>query len=374
MKYDFVIVGCGLAGSVLAERLANVINKKVLIIEKRNHIGGNCFDYHNENGIIVHKYGPHIFHTNNKKVWDYISQFTYWHFYFHKVLAVVEGKKVPVPFNLNSIDQLFPESLSEKFTEKLVKKYGYGIKVPILKLKETTDPDLKFLADYIYANVFEGYTTKQWGLKPDELDYSVTSRVPILIGRDDRYFQDTFQGIPKHGYTKIFENMLNNKSIQILLNTDYKTVLNDVNYDKLIFTGEIDYFFDYEFGPLPYRSLEFKHETLKQEYFQEVAQVNYPNNYEYTRITEFKHFLSNKNLFTSIAYEYPLNYVRGENDPYYPVPQSQNQELYEKYQNLARSLNGKVYFVGRLAEYKYYNMDQVVASALMLFDKIAQGD
>lgn len=373
MKYDFVIIGCGLAGSVLAERIANVLNKNVLIIERRNHIGGNCFDYYDENGILVHKYGPHIFHTNNKKVWDYISQFTSWHFYFHKVLAVVEGKKVPVPFNLNSLEQLFPENLAEKFTDKLVKNYGYGIKVPILKLKETTDADLKFLADYIYENIFEGYTTKQWGLKPNDLDYSVTSRVPILIGRDDRYFQDTFQGIPKHGYSKIFENMLNNKSIQILLNTDYKSILSDISYDKLIYTGEIDYFFDYEFGQLPYRSLEFTFESQNKEYFQEVAQVNYPNNFEFTRITEFKHFLPYKSSTTSIAYEFPRTYIRGENEPYYPIPQSQNQTIYDKYLNLALSLKNKVYFVGRLAEYKYYNMDQVVASALLLFDKIAQG-
>lgn len=374
MKYDFVIVGAGFAGCVLAERLANVLDKKVLVIEKRKHIGGNCYDYSDENGIIVHKYGPHIFHTNNKKVWDYLSQFTSWHFYFHKVLAVVEGKKVPVPFNLNSVDILFPENLALKFSEKLAQKYGYGLKIPILKLMDETDSDLKFLADYIYSNVFDGYTTKQWGLKPTELDYSVTSRVPILIGRDDRYFQDVFQGIPKNGYTRIFENMLNHKNIQILLNTDYRDVVDDIKYDKMIFTGEIDYFFNYEFGKLPYRSLEFEFRTIHSNYFQETAQINYPNNYEFTRITEFKHFLPYKNDTTTIALEFPKPYEKGINEPYYPIPRPENNELYHKYLNLTTQLKGKVYFVGRLAEYKYYNMDQVIASALLLFEKIIRGE
>jgi len=225
MNFDFVIVGAGFAGCVLAERIANLLNKRVLIIERRNHIGGNCFDFYDENGILVHKYGPHIFHTNNKNVWDYLSQFTNWHFYFHKVLAVVEGRKVPLPFNLNSIDLLFPEHLAIKFAEKLVNKYGYGLKIPILKLKEENDDDLKFLSEYVYSNVFLGYTTKQWELNPNELDYSVTSRVPILIGRDDRYFQDTFQGIPRQGYTHLFQNLLNNKNISVLLNTDYNPLL-----------------------------------------------------------------------------------------------------------------------------------------------------
>ncbi|MEJ5244361.1 MAG: UDP-galactopyranose mutase [Bacteroidota bacterium] len=371
MNYDFVIIGAGFAGCVLAERIANLLNKTVLIIEKRNHIGGNCFDYFDENGILVHKYGPHIFHTNNKKVWDYLSQFTNWHFYFHKVLAVVEGKKVPLPFNLNSIDLLFPEHLATKFAEKLVNKYGYGLKIPILKLKEDSDDDLKFIAEYIYSKVFLGYTTKQWDLSPNELDYSVTSRVPILIGRDDRYFQDTFQGIPKQGYTQLFQNLLNNKNISVLLNTDYKSILDDLKYRKLIYTGEIDYFFDFEYGYLPYRSLEFEFRSIKQPNYQETAQVNYPNNYDFTRITEFKHFLPYNNEFTTIALEYPTKYERNKNQPYYPIPKKENDELYQKYWQLAQQLKGKVYFVGRLAEYKYYNMDQVVASALMLFNQIA---
>lgn len=370
MKYDYMIVGAGFAGAVLAERLANLLNKKVILIDKRNHIGGNCFDYINTQGINIHKYGPHIFHTQNKKVWDYLSQFTEWHQYFHKVLAVIDGKKVPIPFNLNSIDMLFPSSFAEKLTDKLIEKFGYGLKVPILKLREIDDPDLKFLADFVYDKVFAGYTFKQWNLKPEELDYSVTSRIPILIGRDDRYFQDVFQGIPKDGYTKIFEKLLDNKNIHLMLNTDYKDVINSISFDKMIYTGPIDYFFDYKFGKLPYRSLEFDLQTLDMNHFQETSQVNYPNNFEYTRITEFKHFVPNSAKKTTLAYEYPKEYIEGQNEPYYPIPKAENQELYEKYLDLANELNGKVYFAGRLAEYKYYNMDQVVAVALMLFDKL----
>ena len=370
MKYDYLIVGAGLSGCIMAERIASQLNKKVLLIDKRNHIGGNCYDFKDGNGILIHKYGPHIFHTSNKKVWDYLSQFTEWDIYFHKVLAVLEGKKVPVPFNLNSIKAIFPDKFSSLIEEKLMNKYGYGIKIPILKLMENEDADLKFLANYIYKNIFLGYTVKQWGLKPEELDYSVTSRIPVFISKDDRYFQDTYQVIPKEGYSNIFNNMLKHKNIEILLNEDYKNVKNSVSFDKMIFTGPIDY----SFGELPYRSLSFKFDSYKTEYFQETAQVNYPNNFDFTRITEFKHFYQfNKNDLTIIGYEFPEEFIKGKNEPYYPIPKKENDDLFKKYYDESVKLEGKVWFVGRLAEYKYYNMDQIAGVSLQLFEKKISG-
>jgi UDP-galactopyranose mutase len=375
MKFDYLIVGSGLSGAVLAERIANELNKKVLIIDKRNHIGGNVYDYYNEYGILVHKYGPHIFHTQMKKVWDYTSQFTDWNLYYHKVLAVVDGQKIPVPFNLNSLHKVFPANYAKKLEDLLISNYGFGIKVPILKLLETKNDDLKFLADYVYKNIFLGYNLKQWGLKPEELDYSVSSRVPIYISRDDRYFQDTYQGIPKEGYTKIIEKMLSNKNIKVLLNTDYKEVIGDIKFDKLIYTGHIDYYFDNMFGHLPYRTLEFKMETIFNEaidsaFFQEKAQINYPNDYDFTRITEFKHLTSQKSNHSTIAYEFPKAYDHNQKDidPYYPIPKEENTLLFNKYKAEADKLEN-VIFLGRLADYKYYNMDQTIGVALQTFEK-----
>jgi UDP-galactopyranose mutase len=375
MKFDYLIVGSGLSGAVLAERIANELNKKVLIIDKRNHIGGNVYDYYNEYGILVHKYGPHIFHTQMKKVWDYTSQFTDWNLYYHKVLAVVDGQKIPVPFNLNSLHKVFPANYAKKLEDLLISNYGFGIKVPILKLLETKNDDLKFLADYVYKNIFLGYNLKQWGLKPEELDYSVSSRVPIYISRDDRYFQDTYQGIPKEGYTKIIEKMLSNKNIKVLLNTDYKEVIGDIKFDKLIYTGHIDYYFDNMFGHLPYRTLEFKMATIFNEaidsaFFQEKAQINYPNDYDFTRITEFKHLTSQKSNHSTIAYEFPKAYDHNQKDidPYYPIPKEENTLLFNKYKAEADKLEN-VIFLGRLADYKYYNMDQTIGVALQTFEK-----
>lgn len=368
MNYDVVIVGAGFAGSVLAERIANHSNKKVLLIEKRQHIGGNCFDYFDKNGILIHKYGPHIFHTKNKKVWDYLSQFTDWIEYYHKVLAVVEGKKIPVPFNLNSLKKVFPEPLASALENKLLETFGYGMKIPILKLRETNDTQLRFLADFVYDNIFYGYTIKQWSLRPEELDQSVTARIPVFVSCDDRYFQDNYQAIPSNGYTKIFENLLNSKNINLLLNTNYKEVIKEIKYKTLIYTGAIDEYFDYCFGELPYRSLEFELNENINNFYQETAQVNYPNNHDWTRITEFKHFLPNKTDKSTIAFEYPAQFQIGKNKPYYPIPKDKNQQLYDKYRKRAEELDGSVFFVGRLAEYKYYNMDQVVGVALHLFD------
>jgi UDP-galactopyranose mutase len=371
MKFDFLIVGAGYSGSVLAERITSNSDKKVLIVDKRDHIAGNAYDYYDNSGILVHKYGPHLFHTKMKKVWDYLSNFTEWHLYSHKVLAVIEGKKVPIPFNFNSIDTLFPRTYAEKLERKLLEKYKYGTKIPILKLIETEDSDLKFLADYIYKHVFLGYNLKQWGTKPEDLSSSVSGRIPVYLSRDDRYFQDQYQSVPKFGYTEMFNKIISNDNIKLLLKTDYKEIINDIKFDKLIFTGPIDEYFDNLHGQLPYRSLNFDFKTINQEYFQELTQVNYPNNNDYTRITEFKHLTGQKHNQTTIAYEYPQAHVRGENDPYYPIPNDENHQKFELYRKEAEKLEN-VFFTGRLANYKYYNMDETTMAALQLFNnKIA---
>lgn len=377
--FKYIIVGAGFASSVLAERIANVLNEKVLIIEKRNHIGGNCYDFKDENGIIVHKYGPHLFHTNYKDVFDYLSNFTDWDIYNHKVLAYIDGKKVPIPFNFNSIEQLFPHVLANKLIEKLLKRFKYGEKVPILELKKENDKDLKFLANFIYDKVFKNYTAKQWNMKPEDIDPEVTARVPIFIGKDDRYFNDKYQAIPKNGYTKIFENMLNHPNIKLMLNTDYKEVISvDLDNYKiyfmgnefkgiLIFTGMIDELFEFKFGQLPYRTLNLKFETVEKEYFQEVTTVNYPNNYDFTRITEFKHIHPTETKKTTILKEYPKKYEKGDT-PYYPVFTPENREKYNKYKEFALNFKNLI-LVGRLADYRYYDMDDIVKKSLEVFNE-----
>lgn len=346
---------------------------------KRNHIGGNCYDYKDKNNIIVHKYGPHLFHTDYKEVFDYLSNFTDWHIYHHKVLAFIDGKKVPIPFNFNTMEILFSISLTQKLQEKLLQKYPYGSKVPILQLKKEDDGDLRFLANYVYEKIFKNYTIKQWGLKPEEIDPEVTARVPIFIGKDDRYFNDKYQAIPKEGYTKIFERMLNHPNIKLLLNTDYKEVIkidfetkkiyffNQEFRGKLIFTGMIDELFEYKFGKLPYRTIDLKFETVEKEYFQEVTTVNYPNDYDYTRITEFKHIHPVESKKTTILKEYPREHK--ENDvPYYPVFTSESKENYEKYKEYSKKFEN-IILVGRLAEYRYYDMDDIVKRALEIFEE-----
>ena len=378
-EHKILIIGSGITGITLAERFASK-GKKVLIIEKRNHIGGNCYDFKDENGIIVHKYGPHIFHTNYKEVWDYLSNFTEWHLYHHKVLAFVDGKKIPIPFNLNSLYEVFSPFLARRLEEKLLSKYKYGAKVPILELRKTDDQDLKFLANYIYEKIFVNYTAKQWGRKPEEIDPEVTARVPVVITKDDRYFTDKYQGVPKEGYTKIFKRMLAHPNIKILLNTDFKEVLKvDLESKKIyflgqefkgkvIFTGMIDELFDYKFGVLPYRSLNLKFETIEKEYFQEVAVVNYPNDYDFTRITEFKHIHPVETKKTTILKEYPKSYEAGKDIPYYPVFAEEARERYNKYKELAKKFDNLI-LVGRLAEYRYYDMDDAVKRALEVFEE-----
>lgn len=376
--FDYIIVGAGLAGSVIAERIANVLNKKVLVIEKRNHIGGNCYDYYDENGILVHKYGPHIFHTNSTNVWEYLSQFTEWHDYEHKVLGVVDGEKVPIPFNLNTIDELFSNDFADNLKHKLINEFGLGTKIPILKLKKAHDNDLKILADFIYNKIFLNYTKKQWGMKPEDLDPSVTARVPIFVSYNNCYFQDRFQGIPKEGYHAMFKRMLDNPNIKLKLKTDFKDIIKIKNDNIhvmntkfkgfLVFTGSIDELFDYKFGKLPYRTLTFKFKNIKQEFYQEVGTVNYPNDFNFTRITEFKHITGQKNPKTTIVKEYSKFHDYMQDIPYYPIPKIEHDKMYEKYVEGAKDINNLI-FVGRLAEFKYLNMDTVVKRALKTFEE-----
>ena len=361
--FDYLIVGAGFAGSVLAERLATRSNKKVLIIDKRPHIAGNAYDHYNEEGILVHKYGPHIFHTNSKDVFDYLSQFTEWRSYEHRVLASVDGQLVPIPINLDTINQLYGLNLTSFELEDWFESVAE--QVPVVKTSE--DVVVSKVGRELYEKFFRNYTRKQWGMDPSELDKSVTSRVPTRTNRDNRYFTDSYQAMPLHGFTKMFENMLSHPNIKVMLNTDYKEIINIIPFKEMIFTGPVDEYFDYKFGKLPYRSLEFKHETLNTETFLPTAVVNYPNEQPYTRITEFKYLTGQKHPKTSVVYEYP----QAEGDPYYPVPRPENAELYNKYKKLADQ-TPNVHFVGRLATYKYYNMDQVVAQALTLYKKITE--
>jgi UDP-galactopyranose mutase len=371
MKFDWLIVGAGFTGSVLAERIASQLGQTVLIVEQRNHIGGNAYDYYDDQGVLVHQYGPHIFHTNSQYLWDYLARFTEWRSYYHRVLAVIDGKQVPVPFNLNSLYALFPPRYADRLVEQLVEQYGFNVKVPILKIRDSAHSDeLKWLAEYIYEKVFLHYTLKQWGFKPEELSPSVTARVPIFIGSDDRYFQDKFQGLPKSGYTKLFQRLLSHPNIKVLLNTSYQEVAEMFPSQRMIVTGPIDEFFEYIHGELPYRSLEFKFIYTDQDPFQAVGAVNYPNEYAYTRTTEFKHLTGQRVYGSTYIEEYPQLYCRGENLRYYPIPKDEFRALYKKYEAEAEKLQGRVWFAGRLADYQYYNMDQAVARALSLFEKV----
>jgi UDP-galactopyranose mutase len=361
--FDYMIVGAGFAGSVLAERLASVANKKVLLVEQRDHIGGNAYDYYNNHGILVHKYGPHIFHTNSKKVFDYLGQFTPWRPYEHKVLASVDGQFVPVPINLNTINSLYGLQLNCDQVEAF-----YHLKAEkIDRIKTSEDVVVSKVGRELYEKFFKGYTRKQWDLDPSELDASVTSRVPTRTNKDDRYFTDIYQAMPLHGYTRMFRNMLSHPNIKIMLNTDYKEVVDLIPYQRMIYTGPVDSFFNYCYGRLPYRSIDFKFDTIDTEAFQPTGTINYPNEQAYTRITEFKYLTGQRHPKTSIVYEYP----QADGDPYYPIPRPENAELYKKYQLLASAMSN-TFFTGRLATYKYYNMDQVVAQSLALFEKLTQ--
>lgn len=361
--YDFLIVGSGFAGSVMAERIASQLNKRVMVVEKREHIGGNAYDFYDSSGVLVHKYGPHIFHTNYEDVWKYISSFADWNGYQHRVLAYIDGKKVPVPINLTTVNTM----LDKNFTTNELMDYFESVKLRPGTINNSKDVIVSQVGEFFYEKIFKNYSFKQWGVYPDELLSEVTERIPVKYNSDDRYFSDRYQGLPLGGYTKLFEKLLSNSNITVMLNMDYKSAMDNVRFGSLIYTGPIDYFFDYKYGKLPYRSLELKFETLNREQFQEAAVINYPNDYEFTRITEFKHMTLQRHPQTTILREYPS----WEGDPYYPTLIEDAVRTYNKYKEETLRLQS-AYFIGRLAEYKYYNMDKVIKSALDTFELIAQ--
>lgn len=362
-----LVVGAGFSGAVIARLLAEKLGEEVLVIDKKEHIAGNCYDYTDENGIKIHKYGSHIFHTNNEKVWKFLKQYTDFNTYMHRVVAVIDGIETKIPFNINTLYDVFPHTLAQRLEEKLLKTFEYNKKVPILEFQKQDDDDLKFLADYVYEKVFLHYTNKQWGNSPNEVDSAVTARVPVFIGCDDRYFQDKYQGIPTNGYTKVVERILRHPNISVKLNTEYKDMTQD--FDRVFYTGPIDEYFNYKFGELPYRSVNFKLETHNHEYYQSNAVVNYPCNYDFTRIHEYKYYLNDKSPKTVIAKEYSEFFVNGKNERYYPIPKDENTALYNKYLEEAKMFNN-VYFLGRLGDYKYYNMDQAVQRSIELFEEL----
>jgi UDP-galactopyranose mutase len=364
-RYDYLIVGAGFAGSVLAERLASQDGARILLIDRREHVGGNAYDEPNEAGILYHKYGPHIFHTNSEQVFEYLSQFTEWRPYEHKVLAQVRGQLVPIPINRTTLNKLFDLDLQ---TDEQAAEYLASRAEPVENIVTSEDVVINAVGQELYELFFRGYTRKQWGLDPSELDKQVTSRIPTRTNTDDRYFSDTFQAMPLHGYTKMFESMLDNPLIERRLGTDFREFKDQAFElaDHIIYTGPIDEYFDFRFGKLPYRSLKFDHQTLEQEQFQPVAVVNYPSeDVPFTRISEYKHLTGQESDVTTVTYEYPS----AEGDPYYPIPRPENQELFKRYEALADATEN-VTFVGRLATYRYYNMDQIVGQALATYRRM----
>jgi UDP-galactopyranose mutase len=361
--YDWLIVGAGFAGSVLAERLARERNERVLVIDRRDHVGGNAFDIFNDDGLLIHRYGPHIFHTNAKSVFDHLSRFTEWRPYEHRVLAEVDGQRVPIPINLDTVNRLYGLDL----TPDSLKEWLAARAEPVAEIRTSEDVVVSTVGRELYEKFFRGYTRKQWGLDPSQLDKSVTARVPTRFDHDDRYFTDTYQAMPKHGYTAMFEAMLDHPNITVSVGTDYAALGAVQTARRTIFTGPVDAYFDYRHGPLPYRSLRFEHVTRKVEWHQPVGVVNYPQTEDFTRVTEYKHITGQIHPRTALTYEYP----EAEGDPYYPIPNPENQALFKRYERLALEQRD-VWFVGRLATYRYYNMDQIVGQALATFRRIEE--
>jgi len=369
MQYDIIIVGAGISGAVIAERYATLLNKKVLIIEKRDHIGGNCYDYYDDAGLLISKYGAHLFHTNYDDVWQYVQKFSEFTPYEHRVLAKVDEKLVPVPVNITTVNMLLGENIKNEseMDEWLLKN-----QVKNDNPKNGREAALSRVGQKLYDKIFKNYTKKQWDKYPEELDASVLNRIPVRNNFDDRYFSDTYQGQPKDGYTKLFEKMLNHPNVTVRLNTDFfeiKDTLKD--YERLFYTGPIDQYFGYKYAKeanLEYRSLKFQFETHDQKYFQENSVINYPNTEDFTRIVEYKYFTNQVHPKTTISKEFSTDYIPGVNEPYYPVPNPKNEEIFSKYQKEALELEREgIHFVGRLANYKYFNMDQAFKNALDLF-------
>ncbi|MBP5297174.1 MAG: UDP-galactopyranose mutase [Bacteriovoracaceae bacterium] len=361
-----LVVGAGLTGSVVAQQIAARKQEPVLVLEKRDHIAGNAYDYVDlATRINVHRYGPHVFHTNDKAVWDYLSQFTEWHYFMYHVLAFIDGQVVNIPFNFTSLRKVFPPALAEKLTIKLLDKFAYGKKISVGDLQKSGDADLAFLGDYVYQKVFLGYNLKQWGLRPEELDPSVIQRVPIYLSTDERYFQDKYQAIPAKGYTAMVDNMLRHPLITVRTKTDFKEAQANLAAENIYYTGSIDEFFDYQLGTLPYRSLDIQIKKYDREYYQEGPQLNFSENYDYTRSCEYKYYLGQKSPQTIVSYEYPCAFAVGKNERFYPVAHEANHQLYQRYlEEKQKQKLDHVHFLGRLGIYRYLNMDQVVAQAL----------
>ena len=365
-----LVVGAGISGATVARILADA-GEKVTVIDKKDHIAGNCYDYRDENGIMIHKYGSHIFHTNDKEVWDFIRRFTDFNLYMHKVRGVIDGIETTIPFNLNSLHDVFPKELADRLEKKLIDNYGYGKKVPILEFMKQSDEDLLFLADFVYEKVFLHYTMKQWGYKPDEVDGAVTARVPVYISKDDRYFQDTYQGIPVKGYTETIRKMMEHPNIEIHLSTDYQDI-DDSSFNRIFYTGPIDEYCDYVYGELPYRSVRFEHFTMDCDHYLSNSVVNYPCNYDFTRVHEYKYYLNDKSEKTVVTKEYSENFKLGKNERYYPIPKDENMALYQRYLKKAAAEKKNCFFLGRLGNYKYYDMWMAIRNAIDLMNSISE--
>lgn len=363
-----LVVGAGISGAVIAANIAHKLDEKVLIIDKKNHCAGNCYDFKDKNGITIHKFGSHIFHTSDEKVWQFLSRYADFNTYMHRVFALIDGVETTIPFNFNTLYDVFPKTLAKKLEKKLLDNFAYNTKVPILDFQKSKDKDLNFLADYIYKKVFLNYTIKQWGLRPAEIDKNVTSRVPVMISCDNRYFQDKYQGIPVCGYTKMIENMLESPNIEVKTGAKFNDFKN-LKFKRIFYTASIDEFFDYQLGVLPYRSVSFKFEEYERPYYQKNSVVNYPDNYDFTRIHEYKYYLNENSAKTVIAKEYSSEFQLGQNERYYPIVNEKNTTLYNQYKYLAADLDN-VWFLGRLGDYKYYDMDKAAARALECFDEV----
>ena len=363
-----LVVGAGISGATIASLMAD--SEQITVIDSNDKIGGNCYDYRNVDGIMVHRYGSHIFHTSDQQVWDLLSKYTRFNTYMHRVYAVIEGNEINIPFNFNSIRKSFPPQLAERIESKLLDCYPYGSKIPIRDFMQQDDSDLRFLAEYIYEHVFLHYTEKQWGKTPDQIDGAVTARVPVYMSMDDRYFQDRFQGIPQEGYTRMIAKMLDKPNVALRLNTSFKDIDDIDSYDHIFYTGPIDELMDYSFGPLPYRSVRFQLEEYDKEYYQDNAVVNYPNNYDFTRIHEYKYYLDDKSPRTVIAKEYSEEFIPGKNDRFYPIPTDDNIALYQRYLEAAKKRYPNMHFLGRLGDYKYYDMDKAVARAIGVYHEV----
>jgi UDP-galactopyranose mutase len=367
MHFDWLVVGAGLTGATFAERLAAVQDQRVLVIDRRPHIAGNAHDYHDAEGLLVHGYGAHIFHTNSRKVWTYLSRFTQWRRYEHRVLGSVDGQLVPIPFNLTTLAALMPGLDGDRIKSLLLEKVGLDQTISVLKLLEHEDPRLRKVGELAYEKIFLGYSAKQWGMRPENLDRSVTGRVPIVVSRDDRYFHDTFQGIPANGYTAMVQRMLDHDNIVVELGVNYGTEAKHHTIDRVLYTGPLDELLDYEFEPLPYRSLRFETSHYNRELVQPVAVVNFPNDHEYTRTLEHKHLTGQHHPMTAVTTEWPQAHAPGKNEPYYPIPEPASRHCYSIYRDIIDKKYPRFLIAGRLADYRYYNMDQAVNRALVLF-------